>query len=270
MLKKRWLYIGIVALLVVVFCYIQNNLLTITKLNVRSEKLPSAFDGYTIVHLSDLHSKDFGKALPEKIEKEKPDIIVFTGDLVDARRYEEEVSLTLMKRLVAIAPTYFVTGNHEWSSGQFAALEVKLRDAGVQVLRNEAMQLTRAAASIRLLGIDDPLGSYDEGNTVASAITSAAPENAFTLLLSHRPEWFSVYVNLGVDVVFSGHAHGGQVRIPFVGGLIAPNQGWLPAYTAGAHQNGATTMIVSRGLGNSVIPQRVFNRPEIVVVTLRR
>jgi predicted MPP superfamily phosphohydrolase len=190
--------------------------------------------------------------------------------LIDARRYEEQVSLTLMKRLVAIAPTYFVTGNHEWSSGQFAALEGKQRDAGVQVLRNEAMQLTRAAASIRLLGIDDPLGSYDEGNTVASAITSAAPENAFTLLLSHRPEWFSVYVNLGVDVVFSGHAHGGQVRIPFVGGLIAPNQGWLPAYTAGAHQNEATTMIVSRGLGNSVIPQRVFNRPEIVVVTLRR
>ncbi|WP_078556701.1 metallophosphoesterase [Bacillus alkalicellulosilyticus] len=263
--------------LIVSFCYSQNNSIEISEYDISSVKLPPNFNQYKIVQISDLHSKSFGKnqgSLVKKVKKVEPDIIVFTGDLIDAKRYDEIPSLLLMEELVQVAPVYFVTGNHEWWSGQFDTLEDKLKDIGVQVLRNEVQDIFVGTDNIQIIGVDDPANvgeSAFERVKLEENIVDAMQEieeDSFQILLSHRPELFSLYSDNGFDIVFSGHAHGGQFRIPFVGGLVAPNQGLFPKYTSGEYKMDDTTMIVNRGLGNSIIPIRVFNRPELVVVSL--
>lgn len=250
-----------------------------TEYSFSSDKITQSLDGYKILQLSDLHSKSFGDeqgVLVEKVINVNPNLILFTGDLVDSERYNEKTSLYLMRKLVQIAPVYYVTGNHEWWSGKFSSLESKMKDIGVQVMRNSTVALGVGQDKIQLLGIDDPAKlneSYAE-----KAITEEAIKNSLKglkkrgnirILLAHRPELLPLYSKFEIDLVFSGHAHGGQFRIPFVGGLVAPNQGILPEYTSGKHRMENTTMIVNRGLGNSIIPLRVFNRPEIVVVIFR-
>lgn len=276
--KKKWLITFTACIFVFLFCYFQNNSIVTTDMTIRSEKIPQGFDDYKIVQLSDLHSKSFGtnqSRLVQRVNKVKPDLIVFTGDLVDSKRYDKKTSLVLMKKLVQIAPVYYVTGNHEWWSGKFPSLETTLKDAGVQVMRNTAMEIINGEDTIQIVGIDDPAkinGAYAEQDVVEGAIIDSIKEieeEQFTILLSHRPELFSVYRQYEFDVVFSGHAHGGQFRIPFIGGLVAPNQGLFPKYSAGTYTLDQTTMIVNRGLGNSMIPLRIFNRPEIVVATLK-
>lgn len=250
-----------------------------TELTVRSEKIPPNFDGYRIVHLSDLHSKSFGNnqsGLIEKVKALKPDLIVFTGDLVDQKNYEEQASLALMKESAKVAPVYYVTGNHEQHSGKFGSLEEKLKDlGGVNVMRNTQDRIQSGQDEILILGIDDPtMGDASKMETsiteenITTALQGIEKENSFKILLSHRPELFSLYAQFDMDLIFSGHAHGGQFRIPFIGGVIAPNQGFFPQYTSGKYENNHSSMIVSRGLGNSVIPQRILNRPEIIAVTL--
>ena len=279
-IKKRLLYVLLGLVLLICFFYFQNNSIVTTQYNFSSDKVPKNFNGYKIVQLSDLHSKSFGNNqsnLVKKAKKVNPDLIVFTGDLIDSDRYDEKTSLTLMGKLVQIAPVYYVTGNHEWWSGKFNSLEDKLKDTGVQVMRNTAEEIIIGNAEIQIIGIDDPAkvnGSYAERaiaeEDIKNSIKGLEEGVNFKILLSHRPELFSLYTQYGFDVVFSGHAHGGQVRIPFVGGLVAPNQGLFPEYSSGMYDVDNTTMIVNRGLGNSIIPLRVFNRPEIVVVTLKR
>ncbi|MDQ0233242.1 metallophosphoesterase [Metabacillus malikii] len=276
--KKKWLYVLIGIALLIFFCHFQNNSIVISEYTIGSDKIPESFDKYKIVQLSDLHSKSFGNdqsKLVKKVSKIEPDSIVFTGDLIDSDRYDEKSSLVLMERLVQIAPVYYVTGNHEWWSGNFDTLQDKLTGIGVQVMRNTTEEITIGTDQIIMIGIDDPayLGeSYEERDKTEENIKHSIGENEgednFQILLSHRPELFSLYDEYGFDLVFSGHAHGGQFRIPYLGGLIAPNQGFFPKYTSGMHKSDRTTMIVNRGLGNSIIPIRVFNRPEIVVVTL--
>ncbi|WP_028562938.1 metallophosphoesterase [Paenibacillus pinihumi] len=275
---KRILWIAVFVVLAAGFLIFENNALTVTNFNISSAKLPKGAENYTIVQLSDLHSKSFGNGqqrLVSKVQTQHPNLIVITGDLVDSKRYDEETSLTLMKELTQLAPVYFVTGNHEWWSGRYEELEKKLELLGVHVLRNRSEMIQLGEGSFRIIGIDDPAierMSYDEQDLVASELRSSLEGDEeskdFMLLLSHRPELFPVYEKYGMDLVLSGHAHGGQVRLPFIGGLVAPNQGFLPKYDAGQYTGEGTTMIVSRGLGNSIIPQRLFNRPEIVVIKL--
>lgn len=275
--KRKWIYFLSGIALLIFFFYFQNNSIVISNYTISSDKIPSNFNGYKIVQLSDLHSKSFGndqKNIVKKIKNLEPDSIVFTGDLIDLYRYDEETSLILMERLVQIAPVYYVTGNHEWWSGKFDSLEDKLKIIGVQVMRNKTEEITIGTDKIQIIGIDDPANveeSYEETGKTEKNITDLIDiegEDYFQILLSHRPEMFSLYDKYGFDIVFSGHAHGGQFRIPFVGGLIAPDQGFFPEYTSGKYTSDNTTMIVNRGLGNSIIPIRIFNRPEIVVVTL--
>ncbi|MFS0764030.1 metallophosphoesterase [Peribacillus phoenicis] len=278
-IKKRLLYLLLGLVLLTCFFYFQNNSIVTTPYNFSSDKVPQNFNGYKIVQLSDLHSKSFENnhsELVKKVKKVKPDLIVFTGDLIDSDRYNEKTSLTLMGKLVQIAPVYYVTGNHEWWSGKFNSLEDKLKDTGVHVMRNTVEEITIGKDKIQIIGIDDPAKvneSYVERaiaeEDIKNAIKGLEEGVNFKILLSHRPELFSLYTQYEFDVVFSGHAHGGQVRIPFVGGLVAPNQGLFPEYSSGMHDVDKTTMIVNRGLGNSIIPLRVFNRPEIVVVALK-
>ncbi|OTX91087.1 phosphoesterase [Bacillus wiedmannii] len=227
--------------------------------------------------MSDLHNKKFGdnqETLIQKVKSINPDIIAITGDLIDSKSYDAEVSLELIRGLVKEYPIYFVTGNHEKWSGKYNDLEKELKQHHVIVLKNEHVTIQKGEHKITLLGIDDPefvTGNRDEGNVVKDEIIKAKFEmqpDTYNVLLSHRPEFLTEYADEQIDLVLSGHAHGGQVRLPFIGGLVAPNQGVLPTYTAGLYEKQNTSMVVSRGLGNSIIPQRIFNRPELVVVQL--
>ena len=259
------LLVGISICILMLFSYYQNNSLSTSTFKLSSEKIK---DSIKVVQLSDLHSKQFGKnqnRLVRKVKNLNPDIIAFTGDLVDSKDYDEQKSMTLMEELIQIAPTYYVTGNHESWSGKFSDLEEKLRKAGVYILRNEQALVKIKEETVNLIGVDDPTFLSGE-EELSEIIDSHRSEEHFNLLLSHRPELFSLYEKL--DLVLTGHAHGGQVRLPFIGGIVAPDQGFMPEYTAGMYKKEETVMIVNRGLGNSIIPQRIFNRPEIVEIVL--
>jgi len=277
-MKKKVTIFTIIIAFLTVFFYLQNNWVGLTSLNLEFERLPEKFDEFKIIQSSDLHSKSFGRGQQTLIgilNKLEPNIIVITGDLVDSRHYNQQTSLELVRKAVKIAPVYFIMGNHEWWSGEFANLEVQLKEAGAIVLRNEYKEFEVQGQKICIAGVDDPAsvnGDYEEAEFIVKRlqdIVYSMPQDSFKVLLSHRPEMFSQYSGFGFDLVFSGHAHGGQFRFPFVGGLVAPNQGFFPQYTSGVHRDKSTVMVISRGLGNSIIPQRVFNRPEVVEVTLR-
>ncbi|MGG4407298.1 metallophosphoesterase [Niallia taxi] len=274
-MKKKILFIITLLLFcAVVFSYFQNNWLSISRFTITSHEITG--DGLKIIQLSDLHSKEFGEnqhRLVTKVQALSPDIIAFTGDIIDKDKYDEKTVLSLLKQLKEIAPTYYVTGNHEYWSGKYDQLEKINKPTGVTILHNQREKLQLNGTTFLLAGIADPAISNE-----ASAVTvetelaktlEGVNDQDFVVLLSHRPELFSIYAEHNIDLVLSGHAHGGQVRLPFVGGLVAPDQGFLPMYTAGKYEQDDTAMIVNRGLGNSIIPQRVFNTPEIVEITIK-
>lgn len=275
--KRLFVLLGII-FAISIFCIWQNNAITTTQIDYVSAKIPEEFDGFRIVHISDLHNKQFGKnqeRLLNKIYAVSPDIIVITGDLIDRRKYDLETAMVFIDGAMKIAPVYYVSGNHEAWSGDYENISENLRISGVQILDDTKATLIKGNGKIEILGLSDPdflTTSYLEGTNSSKLrghLERLSDDSAFQILLCHRPELFDIYVNQNIDLIFSGHAHGGQVRIPFVGGLVAPDQGLFPKYTSGAYTQNQSTMIVSRGLGNSVIPIRIFNRPEIVVVTLR-
>lgn len=277
LLKKHIILLGIIVFLVC-FSYFENNNIVISKYNIKSNTLPKVFNDFKIVQISDLHNKVFYKdnnTLVNKIQSQKPDIIVITGDLVDRRKYNEDNALSFIDKIKSIAPIYYVNGNHEGWSGKFESLEKKLKEEGVFVLRNQSIVYEKGKEQIMILGLDDPAFNtfnhsedYMNEGIIKKELIDINNDKRFRILLSHRPELFDLYVDNNIDVAFTGHAHGGQVIIPFIGGIIAPNQGFWPKYYKGMYTKNNTTMILSRGLGNSVIPQRIFNRPEIVSVIL--
>lgn len=258
------------------FLYSQNNWITKTKLKLSFKNLPRNFNNFKIVHISDLHNKSFGKKqqyLIKQIKKENPNIIVITGDLIDSRRYNENIAMEFINEAVKIAPVYYVTGNHEVRSAKFKSLEEQLMNSGVRVLGNSWESISIEDQNIIIAGVHDPYTGIKHRerivmNQYLQQIVKELDKNSFKLLLAHRPEKINDYAHYGFDLVFTGHAHGGQFRIPFIGGLLVPNQGFFPKYTSGVHKVDNTTMIISRGLGNSIMPQRIFNRPEIVVAEL--
>ena len=254
-----------------------NTALEIYEFQVSIDQIPESFSGFRIAQISDLHNAEFGEnnsKLIELLSQSDPDIIVLTGDLIDSRQTDIDVALAFAQEAMKIAPVYYVSGNHEARVREYEDLKMGLLEAGVTVLENQKVQITREGENITLMGIDDPSfwEDYlfgDSASVARQAIEDLQNESdGYTILLSHRPELFDVYVDTGMDLVFSGHAHGGQFRLPFIGGLVAPNQGFFPEYDAGLFSEVNTTMIVSRGVGNSIIPLRFNNRPEIVVVEL--
>ena len=255
-----------------------NTALTVSNIKISSSHIPAAFSGFRIAQVSDLHNAEFGKnntELLKLLSESRSDIIVITGDLIDANHTDVGIALGFAQESVRIAPTYYVTGNHEAASPQYDTLKAGLEEAGVIVLEDEAISLERNGETITLLGLGDPDFTVKGdmfGETSAMVSTKLRnlidDESRYTILLSHRPELFETYTDGGIELVFSGHAHGGQFRLPFIGGLAAPNQGLFPQYDAGLYTDGGTSMVVSRGIGNSIIPFRFNNRPEIVLVEL--
>lgn len=279
-LLKRILISALIVLLLILIIWTIwcNSALMISTTTVSSSYIPSAFNGFRIAQVSDLHNAVLGKdnaELLQALSECEPNIIVITGDLVDAEHTDIDIALDFAKRATQIASTYYVTGNHEAGLPQYDELKTEMESMGVVVLEDASMQLEYKDEVITLIGLSDPSFTIkgDMFGEVSAMVDTKLwglieDKDDYTILLSHRPELFETYVNCGVDLVLSGHAHGGQFRLPFIGGLIAPNQGLFPKYDAGLYTKGDTNMIVSRGLGNSIIPIRFNNRPEIVLLKL--
>ncbi|KAF0092069.1 MAG: metallophosphoesterase [Fusobacteria bacterium] len=267
-------FLTMVVILVGVYNIWNNNRVELTEIEITSNNIPEEFKGTRIVQVSDFHNSMFGKdqsKILEKLNEAKPDFILITGDLIDRRNTKIDVAVSFVEEAIKIAPIYFVTGNHEMLAEDYNILRNKLIDEGVIVLDNESVILKSGQSTLKLSGIIDPGKTEGSGKVkkVNASLASIEGESAdFSILLAHRPDLFKVYAKYDYDIIFSGHAHGGQFRFPFIGGLLAPDQGFFPKYDSGLFRLGKTTMIVSRGLGNSLFPFRLFNGPELIIVEL--
>jgi predicted MPP superfamily phosphohydrolase len=255
-----------------------NTALQLNTYTILSDRLPKAFDGYRIAHISDLHNAEMGKDngnLLAMLKEAEPDIIAITGDFIDSRNTDIEIALQFAEKAVHIAPCYYVTGNHEAIVPEYDEFRSGLTKLGIVVLEDERIDLKMNDETITLIGVNDPSFKFDDFFDDAELVMKnqlrelVKKDDGFTLLLSHRPELFDLYVDSGIDLVLSGHTHGGQFRLPFVGALVAPNQGLFPKYDAGLYSAESTNMIVSRGIGNSIIPFRINNRPEVILIELK-
>ena len=276
-MKKRKIIILVVFLFLFMVSWLLWGNLSVetSQLKVTSKDLPQEFDKFSIAHISDLHNAEYGnnEMLIDILKSESPDIIAITGDLIDSNNTDLEVAISFAQQAAKIAPCYFVAGNHEaWIGSQYEELKTSLENVGVTILQDEAIELYYGDKCIQLIGLNDPdfseRDSFLSESILETKLSQMNIRDGFTMLLSHRPECFNVYQNKNIDLVLSGHAHGGQFRLPFLGGVIAPNQGFFPKYDAGIYTENGTTMIVSRGIGNSIIPLRINNRPEIVIIEL--
>ncbi len=237
--------------------------------------------GLKIAHISDYHNRKtdvINKQIFNALEEQKPDLIFLTGDVIDKNKTDIDTAVNFCKKLCDYAPVYYVTGNHECNlsienQSQFDNMIAAFSDIGVNVLRQDKVSyITENGAKINIFGIDDQYFHCEFSSQVTQTSRELCNEltinkEEFNILLAHQPEQLSVYAEFGFDLVFSGHAHGGQVRV-FNQGIIAPDQGFFPEYTSGEYVEGETTMFLSRGIGNSVVPVRVFNKSNIIFVEL--
>ena len=266
---KKIIILMLIIIILIPFCLYQNKHLVITTYTYESEKFGADLDGYRIVQISDLHNAEFGKEnkkLLETIRSCSPDIIVITGDLVDSNYTNVERAVAFVNEAVKIAPVYYVTGNHEYwlEPSENEQMMQGILAAGACDLDDEAVRIEKGDSSFMLIGLDD---QHLSDETLKNLLQEQ--KNELSIVLAHEPQYLQNYANAGADLVLTGHAHGGQIRLPFVGGIVAPDQGFLPEYTSGKYNRADTEMIVSRGLGNSIIPVRLFNYPEVVCVELR-
>jgi predicted MPP superfamily phosphohydrolase len=281
------LAVGAAALMLVGELYFSNFVPEVTHARIPLARLPEAFDGLRVAHLSDLHSKSFGRGNETALrllEAEKPDLICVTGDLIDGLS-GEKISAQLawadtqLARLAAIAPVCFVAGNHEWSADYQAAREGRERPIqrlkeilarhGAVWLDNQFTALERNGGSIILAGLTDPNGPADQLDygPLMARVRETVPGDAFILALSHRYDRLDEYEALGIDLMLTGHAHGGVIRLPFTEGVFGPGREIFPRRTGGVYRQGDTVMAVNRGMGDTYLP-RLWNRPEIGIYTL--
>lgn len=289
----------IVLILGITLVYAQNNYIGVTKIELTTNKLG---EDITLLQISDLHTKEFGKdnkRLIQKVKGIKPDIIVITGDIVDVTRPSIKVVDVLSKGLVEIAPVYYVNGNHEyWIGDKYKVLEDTLIKNKVKVLRDRVEKVVIGENYINIIGMDDLEFIASKGGVDISKMSKEKREETlgkllsknldevinatrinreweYNILLYHRPDTVSYMSGkrgkdrVNIDLLLSGHVHGGQFRIPFLGGLYAPNQGFLPEYDSGKYKVKGTNLVVSRGLGNSRIPLRINNYPELVEIRIK-
>lgn len=282
MKAKRILTFTALFIALTAFCvwvYWGNTSIQTTEIIISSEKIPEPFGGFTFVQVSDLHNAEFGHdqiRLLSAVKNASPDLIAVTGDLIDVNHTDTVKAMEFIYEAVEIASVYYITGNHEAWYDRYDELKQLMIEAGVIILDDDVTSIEHNGASVRLIGLSDPdftgADSYEvKGMTdtkLKTLLSGISDNDEYIILLSHRPELFDVYAANNIDLVLSGHAHGGQVRLPFIGGIVAPDQGFFPKYTEGIHEKSMTSMVVSRGLGNSIIPVRINNRPELVVIKL--
>lgn len=267
-MKKALLWLSVLAALTVFF-YWQNFSVQKETCHLTLASLPDSFQNFRVLQLSDLHGRVFDteqKDLLKAVADSKPDIICITGDLFD-----EETDLSMLPGLLTglteIAPTYYVTGNHEWQVDKLSQILLQIEELGVRVLKNEYVLLQRGGESLVLAGVHDPCGPYDQKTPeeLVQEIRQTVGESACILMLAHRNDTLDLWADLGVDLALAGHCHGGVVRLPFIGGLIGSGRQLFPRYDAGAYTRGSTVLYVSRGLGDL----RLFNRPHLPILILQ-
>ena len=254
-----------------------NTALELNTYIITSSRLPENFDGYRIAHVSDLHNAQIGtgnEKLLAMLRNADPDMIAITGDLIDSRNTNVGIALEFVQKAMEIAPCYYVAGNHEARVNAYKELAAGMASVGVIILEDASIEISIAGDTITLIGVNDPsfqteyLFGDSEAVMRSKLSTLHIDGDGFTILLSHRPELFEVYESHDIDLILSGHAHGGQFRLPFIGGIVAPNQGFFPEFDAGLYTKDNTNMLTSRGIGNSIIPFRINNRPEVILVEL--
>ena len=263
---KRWLILSLIIILVGLIAV--NNQLTIVHYTIRTDQVAAPV---RIALITDLHSCDYGPdqvQLLQPIEQSRPDIVLLGGDIVDDVLPQKNARIVL-EALAKKYPTFYVSGNHEYWSGQIEAIKQMIRRTGITVLEGDSRDIKLGPTILRLSGIDDPEVGRSDFETQLTAVTKLASPS-FHILLAHRPELIADYLAGDFDLILSGHAHGGQWRIPgLLNGLFAPNQGFFPKYAGGRYDLSDTTFIVSRGLARETtrLP-RLFNRPELVIIDL--
>lgn len=270
MRKKHWWILPALAILVVLTLIALDERLILRTYTVTSPKLTAEV---RLAVVTDFHSSDNADDVAAMTASCAPDAVLMVGDMFDddTQNRPTERTLSLMRQLSALYPCYYVSGNHEAWTGEMDALYQQTEEAGVTVLRMSSGVLTVRGQRIALCGIPDPYemvfsGAPDTEEQLRQALEDVDSAD-FTVLLAHRPELLAKYAQFPLDLVVSGHAHGGQVRIPGVlNGLYAPNQGWFPKLAGGAYTQDGTTLIVSRGLAVRTRLPRIFNRPEVVLV----
>ena len=246
----------------------------ITEYIIKSNRLPSGFEGFRIAHVSDFHNDKCADELVRGVADAAPDIIAVTGDIVHRER-DWDNAKRLIDGIKRLAPVYFVTGNHERAVKSFGEFSEYLIESGVRILENEVTSVSRGGGEIAVIGLHDPT-YFERGKTDYAVELDALNLKAnelgakYKILLCHRPELFERYAACGIDLTLCGHTHGGHVRFPLIGALYAPGQGLFPKYSNGKYARGQSTMIVSRGLGKSRQIPRVLNPPELVIETLSR
>lgn len=262
------------------FLYKEDKSIQVNEREIYSDRIPDVFDGYRIVHISDYHNAWFGwkaRTLLNKVQRAEGDVILITGDIIDRRTPNLRRSKHFIRKISEILPTYYVTGNHEAHYKRWFNLKKYITESDVENVSFSSTALVKDGEIINLAGMPDPWFLGDEEDPYVHLYfekmlkdrLNGLPDG-FTILISHRPELFHIYSKYELDLVLSGHAHGGQIRLPYFGGLYSPHQGVLPKYTEGTHYKNGTALSISRGLGNSRFPFRVFNHPEIVVITLKK
>lgn len=272
--RKTAVLLVLTALLAAGFLLWGNCSLQTTETALVSPALPPAFDGLRIVELADLHGRVFGRGsrrLLAAVRRAEPDLICIDGDLFDEHT-DLAMLPPLLRGLCAIAPVYYVTGNHEWRVPGLRGILAQMRACGVTVLQDDWRVLRRGEDALVLAGTDDPCGPAERKTPaeLIADIRAEAGEAAFLLLLAHRNDQLPQWSALGVQAVLAGHCHGGVVRLPFVGGLFGTDRRLFPAWDAGLYRQGETALYVSRGLGYTNVHFRLFNRPEVAVIVLRR
>ena len=277
-IKKLIIALAILLIILMAWTIWGNTALELNKHTIESNKIPKAFDGYKIAQVSDLHNAEIGaenEELLAMIEAADPDIIAITGDMIDSRRTNVETALDFAEKAVKLAPCYYVNGNHELRVSEYEELKKGLLKLGVVVLENKSTKINIKNQEITVIGISDPSLEANELWSVEAEVVNnhlgelIKADDNYKLVLSHRPELLEIYCEAGADLVLTGHAHGGQIRLPFAGGVIAPHQGFFPEYDGGLYIKEETNMIVSRGIGNSLFPLRFNNRPEVVLIELQ-
>ncbi|QWQ39086.1 metallophosphoesterase [Gemella sp. zg-570] len=255
----------------------QNKFVKKNSFKINNSKIPPSFRGFKIIQLSDIHCDKIGfsdQIFFDNIRKEKADLIFITGDILDSYRNNSATAYNILSQLVDMADCYFVSGNHELRLGdEYENLKKVLDKLGIKNISNRKVSLKRGNDKIIISGIED--FNYflvdDYKNYYANhrnTLLANYDSGEFNILLAHRPEKLYIYSEVGFDLVFSGHAHGGQWNIPFVGRIFSPSQGFFPKYTHGIYKEKNTSMIVSQGLGNSSFPTRINNNLEYIVVEL--
>lgn len=268
--------------------YVYFSRVEVTQITIKDDEIPSAFDGFKIVQLTDLHNKVYGKnneMLLREITKQSPDIVVMTGDMVSTLDKSTAPFLHIAEQISKSYDTYYIVGNHEQAMPLAARTQLvtDLKKLGITVLDNEHTKIKRKQQEITLSGMwfnlryyrdisqdNDTLPYHFSLDTMQEVMGEPIHEEGYHILLTHNPVYFETYASFGYDLTLAGHIHGGMIRIPFVGGVVSPERDWFPLYDAGLYQHQDKQMYVSRGLGSGTLKLRLFNRPEMTTLILQK